>query len=820
MKSSRGVSFLIIILAALAVYGCSKSKKDISTGTAPIGIKPASSHPVENSSYVVVNDKGSSPPRPKKRTSYVFGEGIYLQGQIEAGKARLFWFEVPLPGDYNLDGIISAADISPKAFNFGKDLKDPWNLQEPPPYDYLQFIDKEGNGSTLIDAGDIKPIGFNFGDELSGFRVQRADGITDPPVFQYIMDPANPSAKLLVTGVIPGAYLPRSYQLNDDTVSSSNTYRYRVIPYYTKTDTEGAPSPYITLRIAAGEPTYWTGKEGVQVAVGRDRRVILGWDDAVSPEGNEIEYLVYYDNEPAIPTGLTPQEEEAWLARAVAPVASTWVPERNPDGSFVDPSDPRNIALNPTNNTDEIPLQVVSLKPAYAGGIAQPILLPKEDQAYDPYNPGGIPAEPCYPIAYDYPQVRNVAAIPDSITSPVPEDQGASEPNLQNNTDYTFLIRARDTVTSATDSNRLQRAIIVSRWMTQRWWITPPLAALGDGVLSLRVRPDGVIWWLEKIPEFERVIIVIGGWWGDNMLGVELTDGKHPYTGRFGFDEGVLNFDRSGSPMVLGRYWDNSTVSVLQYINWGYSGKNTIVEKVAEDDKDFIVDFREAKIFNDSSGNPILFYARSERYGDRRLLTTARRVGAAWVYDDLPIAGIAGEFGVQQTPSGDYIGIWYDNSTQQRKLVLRRFNDKETFSVESIPIEPAFGLQRFEIGKNGTIYYLKHLYDLLSIITDSDGSWNEVEAFQHQEMFVLGTRATASEFMIYLKALDQIEWWKYWLVRFYQGRVYSEELKEIKELPWKAVPRGMELDVRGNVMLFADPQPEQDWQMRWIVSRF
>ncbi len=72
-------------------------------------------------------------------------------------------------GDYNVDGDVNIADITPIASNFGKRVNDGVNDIRERPVD--------GDGDNNIGIGDITPLAMNYSNHLDGYIVYRREGI-------------------------------------------------------------------------------------------------------------------------------------------------------------------------------------------------------------------------------------------------------------------------------------------------------------------------------------------------------------------------------------------------------------------------------------------------------------------------------------------------------------------------------------------------------------------------------------------------------------------------------------------------------------------
>jgi hypothetical protein len=73
-------------------------------------------------------------------------------------------------GDYNLDGIVGVADITPLALYFGADTDDGIGYDA-----YETWLDGDGNG--VIGIGDITPLAMGFGAQVSAYNVACSSGL-------------------------------------------------------------------------------------------------------------------------------------------------------------------------------------------------------------------------------------------------------------------------------------------------------------------------------------------------------------------------------------------------------------------------------------------------------------------------------------------------------------------------------------------------------------------------------------------------------------------------------------------------------------------
>jgi len=228
--------------------------------------------------YAQLAARGIDPARQAAKAPGARNEVIDLEwtlsdpdgaGEQPADGYILTWTE-RLIGDYNQDGLVTVADLTPIAVYWLREVD----------YDvpYLHFgiadfavgdpefdgdvepgeaptpesgasnwrvarVDGDGNG--LINASDLTPIGQHFSEQLSGYRVYRRG--PEQTSFEPVMDPQAPSRPLLVSretvnggaGVDPLRPVRYAYH---DVFEPDGLYEYRVVPYDALTDMEGPAS--------------------------------------------------------------------------------------------------------------------------------------------------------------------------------------------------------------------------------------------------------------------------------------------------------------------------------------------------------------------------------------------------------------------------------------------------------------------------------------------------------------------------------------------------------------------------------------------------
>lgn len=199
-------------------------------------------------------------------------------------------------GDYDLDGTVGVADITPIAMNFGASVDyvgtNPKVPVETGNNEYLACVDGDGNGS--IGVADITPIAQHFSERCTGYRVYlglRATGETDITWnTRFETPPGNPVS-------------PTTVPFNESrTMSEVQRYSFRVAKpsgfdgfcklriVATDGTDEGALAESSEFPISGSaadtSPPFNTGGITGLAASAKAGRVILSWgtwEDAQSP---------------------------------------------------------------------------------------------------------------------------------------------------------------------------------------------------------------------------------------------------------------------------------------------------------------------------------------------------------------------------------------------------------------------------------------------------------------------------------------------------------------------------------------------------------
>lgn len=211
--------------------------------------------------------------------------------------AGLTWNEARW-GDWNNDGAVSAQDLSPLAFNFGKNA----NLGDPEYYQYAAWID--GNKDGVVNAGDLTPIAFHFGESTGGYNIYEANDssgngktrvadFTRPPV------PADPSNPPTNTSFVTLTYGTAGGSVNPPGWIPTPGKWYQVIPFDTSSPPEestGVSSAWVELPGATNQ---------LPIAVlqanptSGDAPLLVNFDGTGSsdPDGAVVRYQFDYTND-------------------------------------------------------------------------------------------------------------------------------------------------------------------------------------------------------------------------------------------------------------------------------------------------------------------------------------------------------------------------------------------------------------------------------------------------------------------------------------------------------------------------------------------
>ena len=188
---------------------------------------------------------------------------------------RLCWFHT-CPGDYNQDGMVTEADITPFGVYFDVGIRQ--HDEAFPDYYVLSLVD--GNGDGYITSADLTPIGVYYGlDVLGGYRLYASNDPADYPGSN-----AGPNG--------PGATLVASRGLSETVTDPLETTRYNGVYCQDRLRYEvevGDPRSFEYWWIRAvdgngneGTPSAVWVHPGREVALSDDDQVPATWDESTS----------------------------------------------------------------------------------------------------------------------------------------------------------------------------------------------------------------------------------------------------------------------------------------------------------------------------------------------------------------------------------------------------------------------------------------------------------------------------------------------------------------------------------------------------------
>jgi len=243
-----------------------------------------------------------------------------LAVSVDGQQVSLSWTEITT-GDYDNNGSVSIADITPVAVHFMQYVSD---------HPDAEIVDGDHNGQVLIS--DLTPLAQNFGRFITGYEVYAlsipsletevtADDFYGQPPFDdsqtpteprptvkrtrfYVGDPPKPPPARIeyyYTREMPSgiyAFAVRAFsQVDDD-------YNDVLFSNICKADLAGS---------GQNRPPVWLSSVGLISATPANGQVTLAFGDAADPDGDSVHYLLYYAE------GLTVDPETAqsvWLERS------------------------------------------------------------------------------------------------------------------------------------------------------------------------------------------------------------------------------------------------------------------------------------------------------------------------------------------------------------------------------------------------------------------------------------------------------------------------------------------------------------------------
>ncbi len=230
------------------------------------------------------------------RSAAVFGAsggGDWLVADI--------WWEERNIGDYNNNGLVEVADITPIGVYFDQEVA---AADDPA---LLEIVDGTLDGFVTIH--DITPIGQNFDARIDGFRLYAA----------YTENPDPEDFELFPWEDYSTWPRPELYDATDELARRKRLqYRGNMIPIDDPagiwtggklsllvrafaddggTIEEGPPSNAVELNysgLPVNHAPIWVEQPGLTAAIGTGEGILVRWGQALDPDGDEIEYVLRY----------------------------------------------------------------------------------------------------------------------------------------------------------------------------------------------------------------------------------------------------------------------------------------------------------------------------------------------------------------------------------------------------------------------------------------------------------------------------------------------------------------------------------------------
>jgi len=186
-------------------------------------------------------------------------------------------------GDYDRDGVVGIADITPIAMHYGKNTGD-----DP---DVVDLVDGSGNGE--VDIADITPIAMNYADVIEGYRIWRSDLMGG----QYLPEPGNPLSDVSASRPDEGAAPPGRLVYTFSDIAPDDTVYYIFYPYG---DGEtGVASDEIHPFTRDTVPPVWVSDVGI-ISAEMDglTSISFSFGQAVDADSPPVKYRLYWQEGP------------------------------------------------------------------------------------------------------------------------------------------------------------------------------------------------------------------------------------------------------------------------------------------------------------------------------------------------------------------------------------------------------------------------------------------------------------------------------------------------------------------------------------------
>jgi len=298
---------LIVVLLVLAAMGCGQQSSvdplapgetsaalaEITSAPAPSGMEPLLWQKLTAELARVLGARASLPVIPqrspagtrallKSASTPPFGEGSATTLNYVVSTSVLSW-EYYNQGDYDQNGEVNIADLTPIALHFGE--TGPF-----PSYSLLSVIDGDVNGE--INLADVTPIGLNFRNRVGGYRLYQAADLGGYPAAPD--QPNGAGAKLISTFSLPSAAgATGRLSMLTQVVPTPYTQWYWVRPFDSAQD--GTPSNNVS--VIAPENLAPTAKIGNVPATPTLAHIVWSGSASKDTDGTVVRYEWDFDGD-------------------------------------------------------------------------------------------------------------------------------------------------------------------------------------------------------------------------------------------------------------------------------------------------------------------------------------------------------------------------------------------------------------------------------------------------------------------------------------------------------------------------------------------
>ncbi len=221
----------------------------------------------------------SGPPRGSYNVLRLEDFIIQVNGQYVT-----FQWKEKNRGDYNRDGVVTIADITPIAMHFG--------ITPAQNADIADLVDASGDGKVGVD--DVTPIAMNFNGAIEGYRIWRSN-LAAGDYLPNVDEPTEPqvsASRPSLTGA-PDGRLAYSYQ----DYAPSDTVHYVFFPF--GDGAAGIASDEIHPFSGDTTPPTWVSSVGIISAVAEDGpQIRFTFGEATDADSPPVRYRLYWQEGP------------------------------------------------------------------------------------------------------------------------------------------------------------------------------------------------------------------------------------------------------------------------------------------------------------------------------------------------------------------------------------------------------------------------------------------------------------------------------------------------------------------------------------------